>query len=263
MKKPIFQESELKHFLDEKVIQYNRPLFIESDPISIPHLFSKKEDIEIAGFLTSTIAWGQRPVIIRNSFSLIERMEMTPHEFVISATANDLKKLDLFVHRTFNQLDAKCFIRALRNIYLNYGGLEKVFADGFNFNTEISPAQNAIIHFRTIFLNLKHNSRSDKHISNPASNSSAKRINMYLRWMVRQDKTGVDFGIWKSISPARLQIPLDVHVGNVARKLGILKRTQSDWKAVEELTAVLRTFDENDPIKYDFALFGLGIFEKF
>ncbi|MDQ3108333.1 MAG: TIGR02757 family protein [Bacteroidota bacterium] len=265
-------DKELRGFLEEKVSQYNRPSFIESDPVSIPHHFSRKEDIEIAGFLAATIAWGQRPVIIRNANLLMERMDLSPYEFVISASAKELKNLETFVHRTFNGMDAKFFVLALRNIYKKHGGLENVFVEGINVSfkatkaqsiLEDSPIQNAIIHFRETFISIRHDTRSDKHISNPGTNSSAKRINMYLRWMVRQDNAGVDFGIWKSISPALLQIPLDVHVGNVGRELGLLERKQSDWKAVEELTAKLRKFDEKDPVKYDFALFGLGIFEGF
>jgi uncharacterized protein (TIGR02757 family) len=269
MKKSLLKDKVLKEFLEEKVSQYNRPSFIESDPVSIPHHFSRKEDIEISGFLTATIAWGKRPVIIRNANLLMEFIDLSPYEFVLSASAKELKKLDKFVHRTFNGIDAKFFVLALRNIYQKHSGLENVFAEGFEKaihkkeEENFSPAQASIIHFRETFLSVKHNSRSDKHISNPASNSSAKRINMYLRWMVRKDNAGVDFGIWSNISPALLQIPLDVHVGNVGRNLGLLERKQSDWKAVEELTAKLREFDSNDPVKYDFALFGLGIFEGF
>ncbi len=273
MKKVALTDKTLFEFLEEKVNQYNRPSFIESDPVSIPHHFSRKEDIEIAGFLAATIAWGKRPIIIRNANLLMERMDLSPYEYVTSASAKDLKKLESFVHRTFNGVDAKFFVLALRNIYSKHGGLENVFEEGLkniprkdtkaNVATDFSPMQNAIIHFRETFISIKHNTRSDKHISNPASNSSAKRINMYLRWMVRKDKAGVDFGIWKNISPSLLQIPLDVHVGNVGRSLGLLQRNQSDWKAVEELTAKLREFDVKDPVKYDFALFGLGIFEGF
>ena len=273
MKKAVLTDKALLEFLEEKVSQYNRPSFIESDPVSIPHHFSRKEDIEIAGFLAATIAWGKRPIIIRNANLLMERMDLAPYEYVTAASAKELKKLETFVHRTFNGVDAKFFVLALRNIYLKHGGLENVFEEGLknirskdtkaNVLTDFSPMQNAIIHFRETFISIKHNTRSDKHISNPGSNSSAKRINMYLRWMVRKDKAGVDFGIWKNISPSLLQIPLDVHVGNVGRSLGLLQRKQSDWKAVNELTAKLREFDKNDPVKYDFALFGLGIFEGF
>ncbi|CAN5336450.1 TIGR02757 family protein [soil metagenome] len=267
MKKQTISEKDLIQFLDEKVVQYNRPFFIETDPISIPHKFSRKEDIEIAGFFTATISWGQRPVILRNANILMEIMDHSPFEFVLTSSSNEIKQMNKFVHRTFNSTDAKFFVLALRNIYKNHGGLENIFTNSLNnFIPEdqlISPMQNAISEFRKIFLLQKHDSRSEKHISDPMKNSSAKRINMFLRWMVRQDKVGVDFGIWKNISPSLLQIPLDLHVGNVARKLGLLKRTQSDWKAVAELTAKLRTFDDKDPVKYDFALFGLGIFEGF
>jgi uncharacterized protein (TIGR02757 family) len=256
-------DNQLKEFLDAKTEEYNAPRFIESDPISIPHKFSRKEDIEIAGFLAATIAWGQRPVIIRNANLLMERMDLAPYDFVIDASAKELKKLETFVHRTFNGIDANFFVLALRNVYRKHGGLETLFSAGTKISNENSPMQNSIIHFRETFLSLKHNTRSDKHISNPAANSSAKRINMYLRWMVRDDKAGVDFGIWKTISPSLLHIPLDVHVGNVARKIGLLVRKQDDWKAVNELTIKLCEFDKKDPVKYDFALFGLGIFEGF
>jgi uncharacterized protein (TIGR02757 family) len=256
--------SEIFDFLESKVEKYNSPEFIKTDPVSIPHLFSKKEDIEISGFLAATIAWGQRPVIIRNANLLLEKMGMAPYEFVMNASGRDLRKLDSFVHRTFNGSDAKFFILALRNIYEKHNGMENVFCAGLNCHNDTdSSMQNSIVHFRELFLNGKKSNRSSKHISNPAKNSSAKRINMFLRWMVRKDNSGVDFGIWKNISPALLQIPLDVHVGNVARKLKLLKRTQDDWKAVEELTSQLKKFDAKDPVKYDFALFGLGIFEKF
>jgi uncharacterized protein (TIGR02757 family) len=199
----------------------------------------------------------------------MELMDHLPYEFVMSAGTKELKRIDGFVHRTFNATDAKFFVLAMRKIYAKHGGMEKVFAEGYSRGIakpatdkngiSFSPMLQAIVHFRETFLSVKHEKRSEKHISNPASGSNAKRINMYLRWMVRRDKSGVDFGIWKSISPAALLCPLDVHVGNVARKLGLMERSQDDWKAVEELTARLR---ELDP-KYDFALFGLGVFEGF
>lgn len=265
--------NEIRDFLDSKLHLYNQHSFVKNDPISIPHKFTCKEDIEIAGFLTATIAWGQRPIIIRNATQLMEQMELAPFDYVKNSSAKEIKKLETFVHRTFNGMDAKFFILSLRNIYAKHNGLESVFANGLekkitapseNINlTSNTPIKNSIVHFRKIFLSTRHLIRSAKHISNPQSNSAAKKINMYLRWMVRQDKTGVDFGIWKSISPSLLHIPLDVHVGNVARKLGLLQRKQDDWKAVEELTSKLLDFDKNDPIKYDFALFGLGIFEGF
>lgn len=254
---------ELKDFLDEKYDKYNRPHFIESDPVSIPHLFSKKEDIEIAGFLAATIAWGQRVTIINNANRLIKLMDNAPHDFVLNAKPKDLKRFDEFVHRTFNGVDAVFFMKSLQNIYKKHGSLENVFNSS---NTqEPSATLQSIMRFRDVFFSIQHPARTGKHVSNPAENSSAKRLCMYLRWMVRNDKRGVDFGIWnsKALTAAQLMCPLDVHSGNVARKLGLLKRTQNDWKAVEELTASLRKMDPKDPVKYDFALFGLGVFEKF
>jgi uncharacterized protein (TIGR02757 family) len=255
-------QSQLREFLDHKVGEYNRPGFIESDPVSIPHSFTKKEDIEIAGFFAATIAWGQRPVIIRNARRWMELMDMAPYDFVAGASAKELKRIDGFVHRTFNSTDAKFFILALRNMYKKQGGMEQVFANGIS-RGDRGDVKSAILHFRKLFLSVPHEPRSEKHIANPASGSNAKRINMFLRWMVRRDKCGVDFGIWKSISPSLLCCPLDVHVGNTARALGLLTRKQDNWKAVEELTENLRQLDPDDPVKYDFALFGLGVFEKF
>ena len=247
----------VKELLDEKFDQYNSKGFIENDPVQIPHLFSRKEDMEIAGFLAATIAWGNRKSIITNATKLMALMDNEPFEFVTQHTARDLKKFDEFVHRTFNGIDCTFFIRSLKNIYIKHQGLELAFSKG------IKPGdvdvKNAIIHFRDQFLKAAHQKRSEKHISNPDKNSSAKRLCMYLRWMVRKDNKGVDFGIWKSISPSLLCLPLDVHTGNVSRKLGLLMRKQDDWKAVEEITNVLRKFDPKDPVKYDFALFGLGV----
>ena len=251
--------SELKDFLDEKVVQYNTLDFIESDPVQIPHLFSQKEDIEIAGFLSATIAWGNRKMIIKNSHKMMDLMGNAPYDFVMSHTDNDLKRLDTFVHRTFNGQDFASFIKSIQNIYENHNGLESVYAK----NQELKTMQNSISEFKKTFFEIPHQYRTQKHISDPLNNSAAKRINMYLRWMVRQDTKGVDLGIWKSISPASLSCPLDVHSGNVARKLGMLTRKQNDGKALAELDMKLREFDANDPVKYDFALFGLGVFEKF
>jgi uncharacterized protein (TIGR02757 family) len=252
--------SELKDFLDEKVEKYDRPDFIGSDPISIPHQFSNKEDIEIAGFLAATIAWGQRVTIINNANKLMKLMGNSPYDFVMSAKEKDLKSFEGFVHRTFNSTDAIFFMRSLQNIYKKHDGLQKAF--------EIKKGEDlltGITNFRQLFFSIPHPSRTEKHVSNPAENSSAKRLCMYLRWMVRNDKKGVDFGIWNNgnLTPAVLMCPLDVHSGNVARKLGLLKRSQNDWKAVEELTINLRKLDAKDPVKYDFALFSLGVFEKF
>ncbi len=251
---------ELKEFLDEKYEQYNRLDFIASDPVSIPHQFTKKEDIEIAGFLAATIAWGQRVTIINNANKLMQLMDHAPHEFIMNAKAKELKRFDTFVHRTFNGTDAMFFMSSLQNIYKKHGGLEKVFVS----KSKEDACKEAIINFRKVFFSIPHPARTGKHVSNPEENSSAKRLCMYLRWMVRDDKRGVDFGIWKnSIQAKDLMCPLDVHTGNVGRKLGLLKRTQNDWKAVTELSNNLRKLDKNDPIKYDFALFGLGVFEGF
>ena len=250
---------ELKTFLDEKVELYNHPKFIESDPIQIPHLFSQKKDIEIAGFLSATIAWGNRKMIIKNANRMVELMENSPFDFVMSHSQNDLERLEGFVHRTFNSIDFVTFIKALQHIYLHHNGLEAVFA---RFPEEMTMKK-SISEFKKVFFEIDHNSRTQKHVSDPIQNSAAKRIHMFLRWMVRKDNKGVDFGIWNTISPARLSCPLDVHSGNIARKLGLLERKQNDAKALHELDAKLRIFDSNDPSKYDFALFGLGVFEKF
>lgn len=250
---------ELKEFLDEKVDLYNHPNFIDSDPIQIPHLYTLKEDIEIAGFLAATIAWGNRKMIINNAKRMMDLMGNSPYDFVMSHTGNDLQRLETFVHRTFNGQDFIGFIKSLQNIYLNHGGLESIFT----LHQEKDSMQNAISKFKTIFFEIEHLNRTEKHISDPNKNSSSKRLNMWLRWNCRQDNKGVDLGIWKSISPSQLSCPLDVHSGNVARKLGLLTRKQNDAKALAELDQNLRALDPNDPVKYDFALFGLGVFEGF
>ena len=251
--------SELKEFLDSKVEQYNNPKFIESDPIQIPHHFSLKEDIEIAGFLTATIAWGNRKSIINNANKLMELIDNSPYDFVVNHAETDLEKLHPFVHRTFNGLDCIQFIKSLRHIYKHHEGLEAVFAK----YAEETSVQTSISKFKSTFFEIDHLKRTQKHISDPLKNSAAKRINMFLRWMVRNDNAGVDFGIWKTINSSQLSCPLDVHSGNVARKLGILTRKQNDAKALLELDTSLRKLDSTDPVKYDFALFGLGIFEGF
>lgn len=252
-------KSELKEFLDEKVDLYNHPNFIDSDPIQIPHLYTLKEDIEIAGFLAATIAWGNRKMIINNAKKMIDLMGNSPYDFVMSHNGNDLQRLETFVHRTFNGQDFIGFIKSLQNIYLNHGGLESIFT----IHQEKDSMQNAISKFKTIFFEIEHLNRTEKHISDPNKNSSSKRLNMWLRWNCRQDNKGVDLGIWKSVSPSQLSCPLDVHSGNVARKLGLLTRKQNDAKALAELDQNLRALDPNDPVKYDFALFGLGVFEGF
>lgn len=251
--------SELKEFLDEKVLEYNNPKFIESDPIQVPHQFSIKEDIEICGFLTATIAWGKRQMIIKNANRMIELMGNSPYDFVLNHSEKELKQSLSFVHRTFNGIDFAFFIKSLQNIYQNHGGLESVFSQ---FSDDENNKQ--VIHqFKKVFFEIPHQQRTTKHVSDPIKGSASKRINMYLRWMVRNDNSGVDFGLWKNIPMSKLSCPLDVHSGNVARKLGILTRNQNDWKALEELDFNLRQLDSKDPTKYDFALFGLGVFEKF
>ncbi|MEM9649423.1 MAG: TIGR02757 family protein [Bacteroidota bacterium] len=252
-------QKELKEFLDAKVQQYNHPSFLEEDPIQIPHQFSKKEDIEISGFLTATIAWGNRKSIINNAMKLMELLEHSPYDFVLNHSAKDLDALSPFVHRTFNGDDLKYFVLSLKNIYQHHSGLEGVFTK----YQENKSMQYAIIKLKQVFFELPHPSRSQKHVSDPSKGSAAKRINMFLRWMVRDNSTGVDFGIWNQLSPSQLSCPLDVHSGNVARKLKLLKRKQNDGKALLELDTSLRKLDAQDPVKYDFALFGLGVFEKF
>jgi uncharacterized protein (TIGR02757 family) len=251
--------TELKSFLDEKTVLYNNTDFIESDPVQIPHLFTQKEDIEIAGFLSATISWGNRKMIIKNAHKMMDLMGNSPYDFVMSHQESDLERLDTFVHRTFNGQDFMGFIRGLQHVYKNHGGLETVFSQ----NIEGDNLQKNIHHFKELFFETPHLYRTQKHISDPLKGSAAKRINMYLRWMVRQDTKGVDLGIWKTISPAHLSCPLDVHSGNVARKLGLLTRKQNDGKALNELDLKLRELDPSDPVKYDFALFGLGVFEGF
>ncbi len=250
-------ESDLIDFLEEKYLQYNTPDFILSDPIQIPHRFTRKEDIEISAFLTAAIAWGNRKMIIRNADNIMRIMDNQPYDFLMNAGDEELESLPHFVHRTLNRIDLIFFLKSLRNIYKNHGGLESVFSE---YPDDI---QQALIYFRELFFSIPFPERTGKHISNVAKNSSAKRLNMFLMWMVRQDKSGVHFGIWKKIKPKYLYLPLDVHTGNVGRKLGLLTRNQNDWKSVSEITGRLRKFDANDPVKYDFALFGLGVFEKF
>jgi uncharacterized protein (TIGR02757 family) len=258
MHKPLHTE-ELKEFLDAKVLEYNQPKFIESDPIQVPHQFSKKEDIEIAGFLTATIAWGNRKSIIKNAHRLIALLDNSPYEFVLNHKDSDLEALLPFVHRTFNGDDCVQFIKSLQHIYRNHKGLEGLFVK----YQKSDSLQMAIHQLKTHFFEIEHLPRTQKHISDPLKKSAAKRINMFLRWMIRNDHTGVDFGIWNTLSPAQLSCPLDVHSGNVARKLGLLERKQNDAKALLELDTSLRQLDPKDPVKYDFALFGLGVFEGF
>ena len=255
----MMNQAELKDFLEAKVIQYNTIDFIEPDPISVPHRYNLKEDIEIAGFLAATIAWGNRTMITKNGHRMMDLMGDSPYDFVMNHDEYQLERLESFVHRTFNADDFKHFIAALKNIYANHNGLESIFT---KHQTEDS-LQPAIQQLHNTFFEIPHDARTKKHVANPSKGSVSKRINMYLRWMIRNDNEGVDFGLWKSISPAKLSCPLDIHSGNVARKLGILNRKQNDTKALLELDTSLRLLDKKDPVKYDFALFGLGIFEGF
>ncbi len=252
--------NELKDFLEEKVNTYNQPGFIPQDPISIPHLYSSKEDIEISGFLAAVIAWGQRPVILKNATQLLERMDHVPSAFIRDHQQKDRKAFKNFVHRTFNGIDCIYFLEALQQIYLHHDGLEGSFSRIFQQEQQLGSA---ISEWRKLFFSFHPPMRSGKHISDPLKNSSAKRICMYLRWMVRKDKAGVDFGLWNKIPASSLHAPLDIHSGRIARNLGILTRKQDDWKAVIELTGNLSKFDPHDPVKYDFALFGLGVNERF
>lgn len=253
------KRSDLKDFLDHKVLQYNTADFIPHDPIQIPHRFSHKKDIELASFLVAIISWGNRKSIITNGTKLMELMDHAPAQFIAQHTNQDLKRFDNFVHRTFNGTDCKTFMSSLKHLELTYGGLEFAFAKAYH---EQPNLQAAISQFKTMFFQVEHLSRTEKHLSDPLKNSSAKRINMFLRWMVRKDNAGVDFGIWKSIPTSALSLPLDVHTGNIARKLKLLKRKQNDAKAVLEIDTALRKLDPVDPVKYDYALFGLGAFKE-
>lgn len=250
---------ELKDFLDAKVLQYNTIDFIEPDPISVPHRYSLKEDIEISGFLASTIAWGNRKMITKNGHRMMDLLGDSPYDFVMNHNDYQLERLEGFVHRTFNSVDLIHFIKALNHIYTNKGGLQQIFIENQN-DTSLQPAIHAVYE---AFFEISHLIRTRKHVADPLKGSVAKRINMCLRWFIRNDSTGVDFGIWDNISPSKLSCPLDLHSGNVARKLGLINRKQNDSKALSELDNSLRLLDPADPVKYDFALFGLGIFEGF
>ncbi|HAH37321.1 MAG TPA: TIGR02757 family protein [Algoriphagus sp.] len=254
--------NDIKGFLDEKVELYNQPGFIANDPISIPHRFSKKQDIEISGFFAAILAWGQRKTIINKCLELFEKMDNAPHEFLMNHQEDDLKPFLSFKHRTFNDVDTLYFIHFLTWFYKKYDSLEQAFLLGQN--GEIDAMESILSRFHEFFFSLPDApSRTRKHIATPARKAACKRITMYLRWMVRKDSKGVDFGIWEQIKPAQLICPCDLHVDRVARKLGLITRKQTDWLTALELTEQLRTFDPMDPVKYDFALFGLGIEEKF
>ena len=254
------EEQKIKNLLDEKAVLYNREWFIKTDPIKIPKKFTQKEDIEIAGFLTATLSWGQRITIITKALDLLNRMGNQPFNFIVQTSEKEMGIFNDFKHRTFNGEDSKFFILSLRNIYREHGGLQAVFEKGYQKDGTVKTA---LSYFHSVFFEIEGLRRTHKHVSDVSAGSSAKRLNMYLRWMVRQDESGVDFGLWKGIPRSQLMLPLDIHTGNTARKLGLLHRKVNDWKAVEEVTGELRKFDPVDPVKYDFALFGLSVFEKF
>ena len=252
----------IKDFLDEKVIQYNQPGFITLDPISIPHRFSKKQDIEISGFFAAILAWGQRKTIINKCLELFTLMDNAPHDFLLHHREEDLKSLLNFKHRTFNEVDTLYFVHFLSWYYKRFESLEDAFLIGQTGQTD--SMESILTRFHEYFFSLPDApSRTKKHIATPVRKAACKRINMYLRWMVRDDDMGVDFGLWKRIKPAQLICPCDLHVDRVGRKLGLITRKQTDWQTALELTERLREFDPVDPVKYDFALFGLGVEEKF
>jgi len=256
----------LKAFLDAKVAQYNRPEFIENDPVTIPHMFSQKHDIEIMGFWAATLAWGQRVTIIKKCKELITLMDGAPYDFIINHEEPDLKKLLRFKHRTFNDVDTLYFIAFFRQHYEKFESLEDAFVtppSPLKGERKGQAVEEYLNHFRTYFFSLPDfPHRTKKHVSSPSQKSTCKRLNMFLRWMVRKDDNGVDFGIWNRIKPADLICPLDLHVDRVSRKLNLINRKQTDWQTAVELTERLREFDPKDPVKYDFALFGLGIEER-
>ena len=250
---------ELKEFLDEKAEFYQQKEFIQTDPIIIPHEYDNKLDIEISGFLISVISWGNRKSIINSGYKIINLLEYSPYDFIMNHSDQDLKRIKGSIHRTFNSEDLIYFIKSLKNIYTNYNGLEGIISNKKNGDN----LQERISIFKKIFFELDSPERTKKHLPDPLNGSAAKRFNMFLRWMVRSNNKGIDFGIWNSISASQLSCPLDIHTGNTARKLGLLKRNQNDSLAVNELDLKLRKMDKNDPVKYDFALFGLGVNEKF
>ncbi|HJS55237.1 MAG TPA: TIGR02757 family protein [Chitinophagaceae bacterium] len=252
----------LKDFLDKKVREYNRPEFIKDDPVSVPHSFTKKQDIEIAGFFAAVFAWGNRTTIITKSKELMRRMDNAPFDFIRNPTRKDLENLRGFKHRTFNHDDLYYFLEVLHRHYSDHDTLEKAFLPPSEMN-QAAGGELTLIHFKKYFFSLEHLKRTEKHISSPLQKSTCKRLNMFLRWMVRNDNQGVDFGLWKHILPSQLICPIDVHVARVAKKLGLLKRKQIDWFAALELTESLRKLDNSDPVKYDFALFNLGVIEKY
>lgn len=254
----------LSSFLDEKVEQYNRPSFIPDDPVCIPHLFTGKADREIAGLFAALFAWGNRKTIITKSRELMRLMDNQPYAFCKNHSKQELKTLLQFKHRTFQATDLLYCISFLQQHYQSYNSLETAFFPGKLNEKDLSAVENGLNHFYHRFFALPDApQRTRKHIASPEKGSTCKRLNMYLRWMVRNDRKGVDFGIWKKVGPAQLICPVDVHVARVAKRFGLLQRKQVDWQAAQELTEMLRRMDPTDPVKYDFALFGLGVMEMF
>lgn len=250
----------LKLFLDQKANEYNQVRFIASDPVCVPHAFTKRQDIEIAGFFAATLAWGNRTTIIRSAQAIMDAMDGAPHDFLLHHTDHDLKRFLHLKHRTFNATDLLYFIHFLSHHYRQFDSLETAFCPA----EPDGPVgmKERLIHFHRNFFSLEHPARTRKHVSTPERKSACKRLTMYLRWMVRRDAHGVDFGLWKAIHPSELICPLDVHVGRVAERLGLIEQNKAQWQTAEELTARLRTFDPDDPVRYDFALFGLGAEER-
>lgn len=250
----------LKAFLDQKAAEYNQARFIASDPIGVPHQFSKRQDIEIAGFFAATLAWGNRTSIMRSAQAIMDAMDGAPHDFLLQHTDADLKRFLHLKHRTFNATDLLYFLHFLAHHYRQHDSLEAAFCPA----ELVGPLsmKERLIHFHQTFFSLEHPARTRKHVSTPERKSACKRLNMFLRWMVRNDERGVDFGLWSSIQPSDLICPLDVHVGRVAQRLGLIEQNKAQWQTAEDLTARLRALDAADPVKYDFALFGLGAEER-
>ncbi len=259
------ETDQLKIFFDKKAKQYNKPSFIKDDPVCIPHLFNRKQDIEIAGFFAALFAWGNRTIIIKKSRELLQLMDMAPYDFLLNHQEQDLKRFLGFKHRTFNATDLLYFLVFLQQHYRENESLETAFFPGEVLEGDSNGVvERALTYFHYYFFSLEDfPHRTKKHVATPEKNSSCKRLNMFLRWMVRRDNNGVDFGIWQRISPAQLICPIDLHVARVASRFQLLQRKPVDWQAALELTAYLRSLDPRDPVKYDFALFGLGVMEKY
>jgi len=251
---------EMHEFLEENYLKFNNPGFISKDPVSIPHRFTDKRDIEIAGFLTATISWGRRDLILASASRLIKLMGDSPYDFLMEADPEDIEHFNDFYYRTFQGVDCIYFIKSLKKLYTEYDSMECLVSECIK---EGKGIKEGMLNLRSHFFKMPHQRRTEKHFANPATGAAGKRLNMFFRWMVRKDNRGVDFGLWDKIPASALLIPLDFHSGNIARKLGLLTRKANDWRAVEELTANLRLFDLSDPVKYDYALFGLGVNNMF